>query len=232
MKRFAFEGVLALALLSSSSLLMGCDNDPSKGKEKAVVSAPVETAPPAEEAPAPPPAPAASAAAPAAGVSLAFAPADSSIEFTGAKVTGKHDIKVKEFTGTVSLVEGDPTKSTVKVEMTMASLDSTPAKFLKHLKSPDLLDVEKFPKATFESTSIVAGGANGATHTVTGNLTLHGEKKSVSFPATIVTAADRVTVKAEFAIDRKDFGVTYPGMPDDLIKDQVLVKLNIDAKKS
>jgi hypothetical protein len=39
-------------------------------------------------------------------------------------------------------------------------------------------------------------------------------------------------VDAEFAINRKDFGVVYPGMPDDLIKDDVLLKLKIHAKKA
>lgn len=214
MKRFVILSLLALGSLN------GCDNDPGKGKAKAVVSAPVEAAP------------APSAAAPASTASFVISPAGSSVEFTGAKVTGKHDVKVKEFQGTIQLVDGDITKSSVKVELTLASIESEPAKFVGHLKSPDLLDVEKFPKATFESTSITVGGEGGATHTVTGNLTLHGEKKSISFPATIAANPDNVTVKAEFAINRKDFGVTYPGMPDDLIQDQVLVRLQIDAKKS
>jgi len=213
MKRFVIPSLLALSLLS------GCDNDPGKGKAKAVVSAPVEAAP-------------APSAAAASAVSFAITPAGSSVEFTGAKVTGKHDVKVKEFQGTISLVDGDVTKSNVKVELKLGTIESEPEKFVTHLKSPDLLDAEKFPTATFESTSITAGGEAGATHTVTGNLTLHGEKKSISFPATIATSGDAVTVKAEFAINRKDFGVTYPGMPDDLIQDQVLVRLAIDAKKS
>lgn len=213
MKRFVIPSLLALSLLS------GCDNDPGKGKAKAVVSAPVEAAP-------------APSAAAASAVSFAITPAGSSVEFTGAKVTGKHDVKVKEFQGTISLVDGDVTKSNVKVELKLGTIESEPEKFVTHLKSPDLLDVEKFPTATFESTSITAGGEAGATHTVTGNLTLHGEKKSISFPATIATSGDAVTVKAEFAINRKDFGVTYPGMPDDLIQDQILVRLAIDAKKS
>jgi hypothetical protein len=33
-------------------------------------------------------------------------------------------------------------------------------------------------------------------------------------------------------IDRKDFGIVYPGVPDDLINDQVLIKLSVRAKKA
>jgi polyisoprenoid-binding protein YceI len=207
MRRIALFGLLALALLS------GCDSQPAKGKPQAIADAPVAAAP-----------------AKAGATTFTFSQAGSAVEFTGAKVTGKHEVKVKEFSGTIQLVEGDPTKSAVQVELMMASLESEPSKFVTHLKSPDLLDVEKFPKATFESTSIAPGTGN-ATHTVTGNLTLHGQTKSISFPATIAVRADGVSVNAEFGIKRQDFGVTYPGMPDDLIKDDVLVVLKLDAKK-
>ena len=54
--------------------------------------------------------------------------------------------------------------------------------------------------------------------------------KQVTFPATI-KVAEGVHVQAEFAINRKDFGINYAGMADDLIKDDVLIKLELDAKK-
>ena len=76
------------------------------------------------------------------------------------------------------------------------------------------------------------GGAGGATDTVTGDLELHGEKKSISFPATITVTADGVSGTAEFSINRKDFKIVYPGKPDDLIKDDVAIKLAIRAKKA
>ena len=37
-------------------------------------------------------------------------------------------------------------------------------------------------------------------------------------------------VEAEFGLNRKDFGILYTGKADDLIKDDVLIKLNIQAK--
>jgi polyisoprenoid-binding protein YceI len=56
--------------------------------------------------------------------------------------------------------------------------------------------------------------------------------KSISFPATIKINSDAVDVDTEFAINRKDFGIVYPGMPDDLIKDDVLLKLHVRAAKA
>jgi polyisoprenoid-binding protein YceI len=91
----------------------------------------------------------------------------------GAKVTRKHDGSFQTFTGSVNLVDNDPTKSSVTTEIDVASVKTDDEKLTGHLKTPDLLDVEKFPKAKFTSTSIKAGGDKGSTHTVTGNLELH-----------------------------------------------------------
>jgi polyisoprenoid-binding protein YceI len=147
-------------------------------------------------------------------------------------VTGQHEGSFKTFSGSVQLVDHAPEQSSVKVDIDMASVEVEPAKLAAHLKSPDFFDVAKYPKASFESTAIKAGGTNGATHTVTGNLTLHGTTRSISFPAKIQVNGDNVRVNAEFAINRKDFGVVYPGMPDDLINDSVLIRLNLGANRS
>ena len=208
---------LVTALALAGAALGACDNNPAKDKAHASVSEPVATA---------------SAAAGATSAKYVFSAADSKVAFTGAKVTRKHEGSFGNFTGTVQVVDGNAEKSSVVVEIDVASLTADDPKLTAHLKSPDLFDATKFPKAKFTSTSIKAGGEKGATHTVTGNLELHGVTKSISFPATVKIGADMVDVDAEFAINRKDFGVVYPGMPDDLIKDEILMHLQIHAKKA
>ncbi len=208
------------SLLTASILLLSlgaCDNEPAKGKPQATAAAPVV---------------ASAAPAPASAVKYAFSNTDSRIEFVGAKVTRKHDGSFERFTGSVNLVDNDPNKSSVTTEIDVASIKSDEEKLTTHLKSPDLLDVAAHPKATFNSTSIKAGGDKGATHTVTGNLQLHGVTKSITFPANVKLSADTIDIDAEFAINRKDFGIVYPGMPDDLIKDDVLLKLRIRARRA
>ena len=66
-------------------------------------------------------------------------------------------------------------------------------------------------------------------NTLTGDLELHGVTKSITFPADVQVAEDAVTVKAEFAINRKDFNINFPGKPNDLIRDNVVLKLDIKA---
>lgn len=210
--RFAFTAATLLAVS-----LVACDNEPAKGKPTAEVAAPVATQ---------------SAAPTGASATYAFSNENSELNFVGAKVTRKHDGKFGKFNGTVTVVDSDPTKSSVKVDVDVSTISSDDEKLTGHLKSPDFFDVAKFPKATFTSTSIKAGGANGATHTVTGNLEMHGVTKSITFPATVRVTDSGVEADAEFGINRKDFGIVYPGMPDDLIKDEVLIKLKLRAAKS
>jgi polyisoprenoid-binding protein YceI len=216
--------------------LYACDNEPGEGKPVATVGEPVAEQPAA--APAEQPAAAApteQAANPAAAavnqVNYTFSNADSKVEFVGAKVTGKHDGGFKAFTGSITMPEGKPEQGLVKVEIDTTSLFVDEEKLAKHLKTPDFFDVEKFPKATFTSTSI-APAAEAGKQTITGNLELHGVTKSISFPATIKATAEGVDADAEFVINRKDFGIVYPGKPDDLIKDDVLIKLQIRSKKA
>lgn len=213
---------LIVVLCSSLSSLgsTACDNEPAAGKPKAAVQEVTQAAAP--EAPTPS----------AAATVYAFSQENSKIEFVGAKITGKHDGSFKTFSGKVQL-EGPgsaPTTGTVSVEIEIASISADVDKLTQHLKTPELLDAAKFPQAKFNSTSVRAQA--GSTYTIEGNFELHGVTKKISFPATIRSAAEQVEVDAEFAINRKDFGITYPGKPDDLIKDDVLIKLTIRAPRS
>ncbi|MEW5739240.1 MAG: YceI family protein [Myxococcota bacterium] len=209
--------------LAAVLLLTACP-DPAKDKPKAQVApAPAEARKPAPAAPpAPPPLP---------GTPLRFSEAGSTIAWVGAKVTASHAGTFQKFSGTVGLVDGDPTKSAVYVSIVTDSIFSADdPRLVTHLKGEDFFDVAKFPYATFRSTAITAGGEAGATHTVTGVLDLHGVQKTISFPATIAVEKDAVAVKAEFSMNRKDFGIVYPGKPDNLIRDDVALKLNITAR--
>ncbi|KPK16632.1 MAG: hypothetical protein AMJ62_04595 [Myxococcales bacterium SG8_38] len=155
---------------------------------------------------------------------LAINPSNSKIQFVGAKVTRSHDGGFTDFAGKVALAE--PVESSeIDITIQTASLYADEEKLTKHLKSPDFFDVEKFPTATFRSTEIKKEGDG---HKITGDLTLHGVTKRVSFPATIKVADGAVNANAEFSINRQDFGISYPGMPDDLIRDLVVIKLALD----
>jgi len=155
--------------------------------------------------------------------SLAINPSNSKVEFVGAKVTASHPGGFTDFAGKVDL--GDPIeKSQIELTIQTASLYADKDKLTKHLKSPDFFDVGKFPTATFRSAEIVKSSDG---YTVAGDLTLHGVTKRISFPAAIHATGAEVSVNAEFSINRHDFGISYPGMRDDLIRDLVVIKLSL-----
>ena len=209
MKRLLIPFVFCLVLFSA------CAN-PADNAPKAVVSAPSA---PAAQLP------------PAKGTRVTFAAENSSIDFIGSKVTGIENCSFKKFTGSIDLVEGKPAESSVNVDIDLNSVEAKIGKLTEHLKSADFFDVAKFPKATFTSSEVKVGGEKGATHTVTGTLDLHGVKKVLTFPATIKVEADAISVASEFSVNRKDFGLVYPGKADDLIRDEVLLKLSVKAPR-
>jgi polyisoprenoid-binding protein YceI len=228
MARFVRRGVPALIVLAAA-LSGGCP-DPAGDAPAATVGAPSSGAAGGGASAG---AVSAGAAAAVGGVeTLSFGPPDSSVGFVGAKVTGKHEGSFTAFKGTLTFDPAHLEASRVSADIDAASVTIPDNdKLTNHLKSPDFFDVAKFPRATFTSTAVVPGAAAGA-YTITGDLTLHGVTKSISFPATITAAPDAVTASAEFSLNRKDFGIVYPGMPDDLISDLVLLKLAIRAARA
>jgi polyisoprenoid-binding protein YceI len=203
---------LAIAVLSAFAT--GCAN-PAKDAPKAIVgqpSAQVVQAPASKV------------------ITVNLDPTNTSIGFVGSKVTGNHEGSFSRFKGTLKITDGKRDTASTFIEIDMDSLVIEPEKLAEHLKSADFFDVATFPKAVYKSGSMLTGAPPApATDLVQGDLTLKGVNKGLSFPATIMITASRVMASAKFSINRKDFGLVYPGMPDDLIRDEVLIKLKVDA---
>ena len=213
---YRMKHYLIVVLLTSAALLSyGCAN-PAANKPKAAVGNA---------------APESNTAKPAGGGTLAITPVNSKVEFVAAKVTRSHNGSFKQFGGTIDLLNNDPQQSIVSIAIDTSSVVTDEDQLTGHLKTPDFFDVAKYPKATFVSTKIEPATANGATHSVTGNFDLHGVKKSISFPATIQITPTNVSVNADFAINRKDFSLNYPGKADDLIRDGVVIKLTLNVPR-
>src|SRR4029079_10716081 len=81
------------------------------------------------------------------------------------------------WTGTLELDDQDLTKSRAAVTIDASSIETRDEKRDGHLRSPDFLDVEKFPQITFESTEVTRDGDDA--YRVTGNLTIHGVTRPV-----------------------------------------------------
>jgi polyisoprenoid-binding protein YceI len=146
----------------------------------------------------------------------------SKFDFSAAKVTKTHHGSFKRFIGNATVI--GPELQSIAVEVDTASIEMDDPKLTGHLKTPDFLDVEKFPKATFKSSGIQKKPAADATHEISGDLTLHGVTQAITFPAKVSVTPESVSGSGVIRIDRQKFGVRYPGMPDDLIKDEVTLE--------
>jgi len=151
--------------------------------------------------------------------------AGSKINFIGSKVTRSHNGGFTNIAGTFQVANGKVVGNP-EFKISTKSLWADDSKLQNHLKSKDFFDVATFPVATFQVTSIEG---NSPEQKVTGNLDLHGVKKSIPFTANVTVTDDQVSIKADFAINRRDFNINYPGMPNDLIRDNVVIKLDLQA---
>ena len=163
----------------------------------------------------------------AAATELALDASNTKVSFVGSKVTASHEGGWNTVTGALTWT-GDVTTSSVTINLDMTSLYADDERLGGHLRSEDFFDAANHPTASFNSTTIAAGeGADN--FNVTGDLQIKDQTHSVTFPATIKVNDGTVSASAEFSIDRQVWGISYPGMPDDLIRDEVVIKWSIDG---
>ena len=151
---------------------------------------------------------------------------NSSIGFVGSKITDQHEGGFKTFEGSFIVKEGEPQGGKFTIDMNSTWSDNE--KLTTHLKAADFFDVESFPSSEFVVTSFSMKGENA--YDISGNLTLHGVTKNITFPTTVNTSDESIKVSSEFDIKRSDFGISYPGKKDDLIREEVILKLDLEAK--
>jgi len=161
-------------------------------------------------------------------------PVHSEISFKIRHLLAKTSGRFAKFGGTIKVDTADISKSSVEVSIDVASINTDNAKRDEHLMSADFFDVAKYPTITFKSTAVkeVAKGKL----EVTGDFTLHGVTKKITFPITNAGTGPGMKPGAVVAgfidgalvINRNDFGIkTYPGA----LGDDVAISLNIEAGK-
>lgn len=141
--------------------------------------------------------------------------------------------------GVVNVDDKEITKSTVTATIDTKSLDTGVAKRDTHLKSPDFLDVEKYPTMTFVSTKITSSGKN---LRVQGDLTLHGVTRPVVLEVEGPTGEIkdpmgnlRRGASASTKINRKDFGIVWNKVLEAggvAVGDEVVINIEVELIKA
>jgi len=230
----------ALTLVAALALLPGCGDtkapedipravtntdapavpaEPAEAPMEAVPDAPVETPDPAE----------APVAAAEPTTYILEANDESLIGFTGYKVTGNQQGGWSEFAGTVELPEGTIESGKINIVIQMASLFSGNSILTETLHDESWFNIAGFPEATFTSSKIEKTDEG---YKVTGDLTMRGITKNISFPAQIAIEGDQLKTQAKFALNRSEWGIKSEGFAGDLVQDEVVVEFDVVANKS
>jgi len=118
------------------------------------------------------------------------------------------------FDGQFNYDAKNPNASQISVNIDTTSLDSNHAERDKHLRGGDFLNVSKYPQASFKSTAIKFD-QDGEEATVTGEFTLHGITKTISFEIDKIGEGKdpwggyRVGFEGETSLKLADYGIDY-----------------------
>ena len=169
----------------------------------------------------------------------------STLTWNAKKVGGEH-------TGTVKLAKGelliDGSKLTggsfvadmTTIKDTDITNEGMNGRLTGHLKSDDFFSTEKNPTATFKITKVtpIAGAAAGApNYTVTGDLTIKGTTKPVTFPATVKVSGNNAEATAKVEVNRIDYDIKYRAAiigtaADKIIDDKFTFDIKLVAGKT
>jgi polyisoprenoid-binding protein YceI len=143
-----------------------------------------------------------------------------------------------QFSGTAHLDTAKPSASSVLLRIDTASIDTGTPDRDGHLRSPDFLDVERYPEMLFTSTGVEQ--LDDDVYRVTGDLTIKDMTRSVSVDFTLTGSAldpfgnTRVGFEGALAIKRSDWDLTWNTLLDTggvLVSDRIQVEFDVSAIK-
>jgi polyisoprenoid-binding protein YceI len=165
----------------------------------------------------------------------------SNIEWTGSKPTGTHHGTIMLKEGKLEMNEGKLIGGSFTIDMSsIKNLDLNDAKMnsdlRNHLLSADFFSADSFPTSTFVITGVETFNTTEANYRITGNLTMKGISRSISFPATVKVEENRLTAtSSSFVINRAQWNVRYGSksffnnLKDKFIDDEIGLKINLTA---
>jgi polyisoprenoid-binding protein YceI len=177
---------------------------------------------------------------------------NSIVNWEGYKPAGKHFGTVKIIKGELGIHEGKLAGGFFDMDLnSIACLDLENENFNKklvnHLKSEDFFNVAEFPTARFKISNVepidnaqanTEDGEISPTHNITGNLTIRGIAKSITFPAQVEMKENSIVAKSnQFILDRTEWGVNhkskkiFKNLKDDFINDDMAIAFELKVDK-
>lgn len=121
--------------------------------------------------------------------------------------------------GSLKWDAANPAASQLSASVDVSTINTNIDARDKHLKEEEYFNLAKYPTINFVSTSVSATS-------ITGNLTIKGTTKSITFPITVTPSGSGYLFKGEFTINRRDYGV---GGNSWVLSDDVKVTLSVQG---
>jgi len=145
-----------------------------------------------------------------------------SIRFTGGGEVGGI---FKTMKGTIVFDEQTPAGSHFELSIAIASVNTGNGLMNTHIKSAEWFDAGKYPEIKFTSTKIEKTATG---YVATGDMDIHGVKKTLSLPFTFQSKGNAGTFAAKFQIYRNDF---HLGKPGGEVDDNIKVDISVPVAK-
>ena len=153
-----------------------------------------------------------------------------------------HHVGVKKFSGKIIYSPKDETKVSITFEAETRSFENIDSemgdferKGFQDILHAKVLESDKYPKITFKSLSVSEVKSNGdqRSFTLSGDLTLHGTTKRVTFPVNATIDKDVLRASGEAKLKQSDYGmVPYQGGLGTIkIADELKITFVIVAKQ-
>ena len=144
--------------------------------------------------------------------------------------------RFNDYDGQILYDDKDASRSSVNVTIKAASINTDNTQRDGHLKSPDFLDVQKFPEITFQSKSVEKKADGFIAH---GVLTIRGVSKNVDLPFKVngpitVGNGSLLGAEASLTINRQDYGVAWSktlAAGEMVVANDVKIDINVEAKQ-
>ena len=143
----------------------------------------------------------------------------------------------EKIAGTIRYVPGDPTSVEADIIITTASINTRHPRRDNHLRSPDFLDVQSFPRITFQSRKVQNVTKDG--FDLVGDLTIRGTTKEVVLkvkgPTPVIKGFEgerRVGASARVTINRMDYGVNWNSVLETggvVVSPEVQITIELEA---
>lgn len=152
----------------------------------------------------------------------------SAVNFTYKQMGVAVDGKFKKFAADLAFDPAKPQAARAKLDVDLASVDAGSSDADQEVAGKEWFNTKSFPKASFVSSSVKPLGGN--KFEVAGKLSIKGQSRDITFPATFTPAGNGGVFDGAFTIRRGDFAIGEGAWSKfDIVANDVQIKFRITA---